>query len=78
MLVTLWVNNINNNLINYNPGSMMRKVGCDRRKDHRLRPSVGHGCDRRNDHRGIEDTELLDIRDVVRESWLKIKLLLVI
>ena len=25
------------------------------------------GCDRRNDHRGIEDTELLDIRDVVRE-----------
>ena len=52
--------------------------GCDRRKDHRLRPSVGHGCDRRNDHRGIEDTELLDIRDVVRESWVKIKLLVVI
>ena len=28
-----------------------------------------------NDHRGIEDTELLDIRDAVRESWVKIKLL---
>ena len=40
-----------------------------------MRPSVGHGCDRRNDHRGIEDTELLDIHDVVRESWVKIKLL---
>ena len=52
--------------------------GCDCRKDHGLRPSVGHGCDRRNDHRGIEDTELLDIRDVVRESWVKIKLLVVI
>ena len=25
------------------------------------------GCDRCNDHRGIEDTKLLDIRDVVRE-----------
>ena len=40
-----------------------------------MRPSVGHGCDRRHDHRGIEDTELLDFRDVVRESWVKIKLL---
>ena len=36
------------------------------------------GCDRQNDHHGIEDTELLDIRDVVRESWVKIKLLVVI
>ena len=35
-------------------------------------------CDRRNDHRGIEDTELLDIHDVVQESWVKIKLLVVI
>ena len=51
---------------------------CDRYKDHGLGPSVGHGCDRRKDHRGIEDTELLDIRDVVRESWVKIKLLVVI
>ena len=41
-------------------------------------PSVGHGCDRRKDHSGIEDTELLYIRDVVRESWVKIKLLVVI
>ena len=46
--------------------------GCDRRKDHGLRPSVGHGGDRQNDHHGIKDTELLDIRDVVRESWVKI------
>ena len=52
--------------------------GCVRRKDHCLRPSVGHGCDRRKDHRGIDDTELLYIRDVVRESWVKIKLLVVI
>ena len=52
--------------------------GCDRRKDHSLGPSAGHGCDLRKDHRGIEDTELLDIRDVVRESWVKIKLLVVI
>ena len=36
------------------------------------------GCDRCNDHRGTEDTELLDIRDVVRESWVKNKLLVVI
>ena len=36
------------------------------------------GCDRCNDNRGIKDTELLDIRDVVRESWVKIKLLVVI
>ena len=57
---------------------IMSYIGCDRRKDHCLRPSVGHGCDRQNDHRGIEDTELLDIRDVVRESWVKIKLLVVI
>ena len=28
---------------------------------------VVHGCDHRNDHRGIEDTELLDICDDVRE-----------
>ena len=49
--------------------------GCDCRKDHSLRPSVGRGCDRRKDHRGIEDTEMLHIRDVVRESWVKIKLL---
>ena len=35
------------------------------------------GCDRRKDHDGIEDTELLDIRDVVRESWVKIKFLVV-
>ena len=77
MLVTLWVNSNNNNVFNNKPGSMMRQVGCDLRKDHRLRPSVGHGCDRRNDHRGIEDIELLDIRDVVRESWVKIKLLVV-
>ena len=52
--------------------------GCDRRKDHGLGPSVGRGCDRRKDHRDIEDTELLYIRDVVRESWVKIKLLVVI
>ena len=39
--------------------------GCDRRKDHGLRPSVGRGCDRLKDHGGIEDTELLYIRDVV-------------
>ena len=31
-----------------------------------------------NDHHGIEDTEWLDIRDVVRESYVKIKLLVVI
>ena len=54
----------------------MTTRGCDRHKDHG--PSVGRGCDRRKDHRGIEDTELLDIRDVVRESWVKIKLLVVI
>ena len=30
-----------------------------------------------NDHRDINDTELLDICDVVRESWVKIKLLVV-
>ena len=36
------------------------------------------GCGRRKDRDGIEDTELLDIRDVVRESWVKIKLLVVI
>ena len=54
----------------------MATRGCDRRKDHG--PSVGHGCDRRKDHRGIEDTEILYIRDVVRESWVKIKLLVVI
>ena len=52
--------------------------GSDRRKDHRLRPSVGHGCARRNDHRGIEDTELLYIHDVVRESWVNIMLRVVI
>ena len=52
--------------------------GCDRRKDHGLGPSVGRGCDRRKDHRGIEDTELLYIREVVRESWVKVKLLVVI
>ena len=52
--------------------------GCDSRKDHGLRPSVGRGCDRRKDHGGIEDTESLYIRDVVRESWVKIKLLVVI
>ena len=51
--------------------------GCDRRKDHGLGPSVGRGCDRRKDHGGIEDTELLYIRDVVRESWVKVKLLMV-
>ena len=51
--------------------------GCDRRKDHGLRPSVGRGCNHQKDHGGIEDTELLDIRDVVRESWVKIKLLVV-
>ena len=43
-----------------------------------LRITSYFGCDRRKDHRGIEDTELLDIRDVVRESWVKIKLLVVI
>ena len=52
--------------------------GCDRHKDHGLGPSVDRGCDRRKDHGGIEDTELLDIRDIVRESWVKIKLLVVI
>ena len=52
--------------------------GCDRRKDHGLRPSLAHGSDCRNDHRGIKDTELLDIYDVVQESWVKIKLLVVI
>ena len=34
------------------------------------------GCDRRKHHPGIEDTELLDIRDVVRE--IMVKLLVVI
>ena len=52
--------------------------GCDHRKDHGLRVSVGHGFDRCKDHDGIEDTELLYTRDVVRESWVKIKLLVVI
>ena len=52
--------------------------GSDRLKDHGLGPSVGRGCDRRKDHSGIEDTESLYIRDVVRESWVKIKLLVVI
>ena len=65
-------------MLNNNPGLMMSKVGCDCRKDHRSRPSVGHGCGHRIDHCGIDDTELLDIRDVVRESWVKIKLLVVI
>ena len=50
--------------------------GCDRHKDHGL--SVGRGCDRRKDHDGVKDTELLYIRDVVQESWVKIKLLVVI
>ena len=45
---------------------------------HGLGPSVGRGCDRRKDHDGIEDTESLYNRDVVRESWVKIKLLVVI
>ena len=36
------------------------------------------GCDHRKDHGGIEDAELLDIHDVVRESWVKVKLLVVI
>ena len=49
--------------------------GCDRRKDHGLRPSVSRGCDRRKDHHGIEDTKLLYIHDVVR---VMIKLLVVI
>ena len=53
-------------------------LGGDHRKDHGLGPSVGRGCDHRKDHEGIEDTELLYIRDVVRESWVKIKLLVVI
>ena len=52
--------------------------GCDRRKDHALRLSVGCGCDRHKDHGDIEDTELLYIRDVVRDSWVKVKLLVVI
>ena len=30
-----------------------------------------------NGHRGIVDTELLDIHDVVRELWVKIKTLVV-
>ena len=50
--------------------------GCDRRKDHG--PSIGRGCDRRKDHHGIKDTEVLYIRDVVRELWVKIKILVVI
>ena len=54
----------------------MTTRGCDRRKDHG--PSVGRGCDRRKDHGGIKDTESLYICDVVRESWVKIKLLVVI
>ena len=53
-------------------------MGGDRRKDHDLGPSVGRGCDRRKDQDGIEDTKLLYIRDVVRESWVKIKLLVFI
>ena len=52
--------------------------GCDRHKDDGLGPSVGHGCDHRQDHNGIEDTELLYICDVVRDSWVKTKLLVVI
>ena len=56
----------------------MTTRGCDRRKDHGLGQSVGRGCDCRKDHGGIEDTESLYIRDVVRESWVKIKLLVVI
>ena len=52
--------------------------GCDRRKDHGLRPSVGRGYDHRKDHGGIKDTESLYIHDVVRESWVKIELLVVI
>ena len=36
------------------------------------------GGDRRKDHNGIKDTEWLYIRDVVRESWVKVKLLVVI
>ena len=56
----------------------MTTRGCDCRKDHGLRPCVGRGCGRRKDHGGIEDTKLLDICDVVRESWVKIKLLVVI
>ena len=50
--------------------------GCDRRKDHG--PNIGRGCDRRKDHGGIKDTESLYIRDVVRESWVKSKLLVFI
>ena len=42
-----------------------------------MRLSVGRGCDRRKDHDGIEDTELLYIRDVVRESWVKVRRLVV-
>ena len=51
---------------------------CDRCKEHGLGQSVGRGCDRRKDHDGIEDTELLYICGVVRESWVKVKLLMVI
>ena len=52
--------------------------GCDHRKVHSLCPSVDHGCDLRKDHGGIEDIESLYIHDVVRESWVMIKLLVVI
>ena len=48
------------------------------RPSRNLGPDIGRGCDRRKDHGGIEDTELLYIHDVVRESWVKIKLLVVI
>ena len=51
--------------------------GCDRRKDHSLGPSVGLGCNRCKDHRGIVDTELMVICDFVRESRVKVKLLVV-
>ena len=54
----------------------MTTHGCDRRKDHGQ--GIGRGCDHRKNHGAIEDTELLYIRDVVRESWVKIKLLVVI
>ena len=36
--------------------------GCDRRKDHGLRPIIGHGCDRRKDHEMSLGWHVSDLR----------------
>ena len=45
--------------------------GCDRRKDHGLRLSVGRGCDRRKDHGPFSGRVVIAVRitDQVLVGW---------